>query len=107
MNTAAYTFDLFSKKEGSKHIIQYYALNRVIKYINYKKPKRVLEIGIGIGTIPFALQEARARGEIKHDFEYYGTEAYPFCVDAFRANVPGYKSFIRHYPALADVPRDR
>lgn len=107
MNTAKYTYNLFSKKEGSKNIIQQYALNRVLKYINYKKSKRILELGIGIGTIPFALREAKMRGEIKHNFEYFGTEALPFCIDLFKTNIPEYAKFVNHYLTLADVPRNQ
>lgn len=107
MNTAKYTFNLFKKKNGSNNIIQYFALNRILKYIKYKKSKRILEIGIGIGTIPFAIQEAKARGVFRHDFEYFGTEDDLFCIEAFKANIPGGGQFINHYLTLADVPVDK
>ena len=104
LSTATYTYNLFKQKEGSDHIASLNCLGGIIRYVKWRCPEAILELGIGIGTIPFALQEAVRRNELENNFKYYGTEADQFCIEAFRKNVPGYQHFINHFFKLADVP---
>jgi len=104
--SAIYTYSIFKKKDGSEHIASLNCLSGIIKYVNNRKSENILELGIGIGTIPFALKEAKRMKEIKHDFVYYGTEANQFCIDEFKKNIPGYEDFINHFPSLSNIPED-
>jgi len=75
----------------------------VIFYVRKRNIKRIIEFGIGIGTMPFALIEARRRGEIGYHFTYSGIEDNSFCIDAFKKNVPGHGNFIRHFHSFSEV----
>jgi hypothetical protein len=103
ISSALHTHSLFSAKEGSEHIASFNALRGVIHHVRRRKLKKILELGIGIGTIPYALREARLRHEITHNFDYYGTEADLFCIQAFKDNVPDYTDFVNHIQTLEDV----
>lgn len=99
------TYNLFKAKPGSQHIAKAHCLAGIIKYVRMRRAKNILELGIGIGTIPFALKLAKESGEIPHEFNYCGTEKTQSCVDAFRKNIPGYEDFINHFTEFAEIPR--
>ena len=104
---ATYTYSLFSRKEGGEHITKANCLKGIIHYIHACKIKNILEIVIGIGTIPFALIEAVKRGEITHDFKYSGTEANTFCLWAIKKNMPKHNTFITLFDSLFTVPEEK
>jgi spore coat polysaccharide biosynthesis predicted glycosyltransferase SpsG len=75
------TFQVFSQKEGSQHIAQEFALQKIEKLGKKKNVKAVFEFGIGIGTVPFLLSH------LDKEIIYYGTEDNDFCIKAFRENL--------------------
>lgn len=98
------TFDVFCEKEGNKHIASLSALKGLQKLILRYKVTKVLELGIGIGTIPYFLSRLAAEEGIK--IEYTGTEANDYCIQQFIKNLPpdNHNFSFRYYANLLLVP---
>src|SRR4051794_39986782 len=52
---AAVVWKKYSDRPGSKHIATEFAIAGIVKWVEILKPRRVLEIGPGIGTLTEAL----------------------------------------------------
>lgn len=103
MDAASQTYEVFKKKEGSKNIASENCLRGIIRWVRKKRPQNILEIGTGIGTIPFSLKLAKERGEITHEFAYFGVEPNEYCIGAFKKNIPGWKGFVSHIPTISSL----
>lgn len=71
---------LFKSKEGSQHIGGIDAIKNIIDICTADKPKRILEMGSGIGTITWTLLKF-SEGRID------GYESNPWCLDQLRKNL--------------------
>jgi hypothetical protein len=72
----------FSKFEGSDHIASRFALEHLAALLTERKPRYVLELGAGIGTITELL--------LSHPAGITGliaTETQPFCLNALEKNL--------------------
>ncbi len=75
-------FKTFKRKPGSEHIASEFALAHVSAVLVQEKPKRVLEIGAGIGTITNFLLDH------PHQVDHITTtENNEFCIAQFKANL--------------------
>lgn len=72
----------FSKYEGSQHIAGQYALYRILELVEKYECASVLEIGLGIGTLPSLILENAQR-----PMTYVGTEANAFCLESLKKNL--------------------
>ena len=91
----------YSDKEGNDHIAGDYAIEKILRFISQYNVKRVLEIGLGIGSICDAILRYSKVNNL--DLEYTGTEAHPFCLKALIDNVEDYEK-ISLYPELNAIP---
>ena len=72
----------FSNYEGSQHIAKEHSIFRVLQLIKKEKPKNILEIGLGIGTIYSSVRS------FSEEINYYGTETNEFCLNSLKKNLP-------------------
>jgi hypothetical protein len=92
----------FSRKPGSHRIASAFSLCHLSRLIRLRKPRTVLEIGAGIGTISQLVLLHQERVE-----NLYSIEQNPFCCAALKENVtplPG-QSW-RLLPSQDAIPRD-
>ena len=82
---SAKTYEKFSQKEGNAHIAGDYGLEKILRIIDTFKIDRVLEIGLGIGSISDAILIMSASQNRK--IRYVGTEANAFCLKVLPENV--------------------
>jgi spore coat polysaccharide biosynthesis predicted glycosyltransferase SpsG len=81
-------YQRFCAFEGSEYIASEFALEIVLKLIKKYKVGRILEMGLGIGSmVDTILQYANQQGL---DIQYTGTEANEFCLGALKSNVIDY-----------------
>jgi hypothetical protein len=90
----------YSAADGSQFIASEYALYRILKLIQKFKPKHVLEVGVGIGTISDSI--------LKSDFEFqpslYGTEKNPFCLEKLPENMNSSFGKLNLFPDIQTLP---
>jgi hypothetical protein len=70
------------EKLNDGYIASFFFLQELTKLITERHPKRILEVGVGMGTIPYSVRE------FKDTFEYVGTEMLVFCIDRLKINAP-------------------
>ena len=73
----------FSKYKGSQHIAGEFAIYKMLELIEKNNVNAILEVGLGIGTLPSTIIEYK-----KGDIEYVGTEANEFCLNSLSENLP-------------------
>ncbi|MDN3202995.1 hypothetical protein [Algoriphagus sediminis] len=79
------SYKYFSKKEGNQHIAGQYALEKILDIIEINQPSKILEVGLGIGSISYTiLNSSYYKNE---DLIYHGTEANEFCLNALKSNL--------------------
>lgn len=91
-------YKYFSEKEGNQHIAGQFGLEKILDILTINKPKRILEVGLGIGSISYTIfKNYKAKGP---DFIYHGTEANEFCLKALKENLSNYYDCISIYSDL-------
>ncbi len=98
-------YNRFRSLPGSEHIASRYAICGLIRICRHKKPKRILEIGTGIGTLTHTLIEILS---CMHPagFQLTSIEKNEFCLGQLRNNLREHLSQFQLYPDIADVPGD-
>jgi hypothetical protein len=107
MRLSEQVFETFCRKEGNQHIATENALHGLDRIICRYGLQNLLELGIGIGTIPYFLNLLAKEKSIK--INYTGTEANDYCIRQFGKNLPedhDYFSF-RHFMDLESVPVEK
>lgn len=84
------TYEHFSKLEGNDYIAFEFALYSVLRIINKYKIQNVLEIGLGIGSISYAVLKYSEMRNSK--IEYFGTEDNEFCLKQLPLSLEKYFS---------------
>ena len=97
---SAKTYEKFSQKEGSAHIAGDYGLEKILRIIDTFKIDRVLEIGLGIGSISDAILNMSASQNRK--IKYVGTEANAFCLKVLPENVDNFNQ-IEMYESINSI----
>lgn len=87
--TAFNTYKKFSEFEGNEHIAGDYALEKILELTHKFKVRKVLEIGLGIGSICDAILTDSKKNDL--NIKYTGTEANEFCLNALQRNVTYFK----------------
>lgn len=88
----------FCKAEGNQHIASEFAVVKLSNLICRFKVKSVLEVGLGIGTIPCCLLKDF------EDIEYTGTEENPFCLEVLKNNIYDRNLQVSIFSELSKVP---
>ena len=71
-------YKYFSELEGNQHIASEYGLISILKIVDSFKIKKVLELGLGVGSISYSI--LRHCDSRKKQVEYTGTEYNEFCL---------------------------
>ena len=103
----------FVRLPGGKHgdtvgIASERAIGCLIELVQRRRPKRVLELGAGIGTLTSAvLETAREAGlSAEPGFTFYTIESHPFCLEQPNTNLRDFKGGYRVVQSITAVPRD-
>lgn len=88
----------FCEVEGNQHIASEYAIIKLQEIIERFKINRILEVGLGIGSISGCLLK------LNKDIEYTGTEGNEFCLNALPKNLGGNYDRLMLYNSLSSVP---
>lgn len=72
----------FSDFEGSQHIAGEFAILQIMRLAETFNVKSILEIGLGIGTLPSTILSY-----FKRPISYIGTEANEFCLKSLKTNL--------------------
>lgn len=75
-------YKFFCSLEGSDYIASEFALETLLKLVTVFKIKKILEIGLGIGSISDTILKLEQKNNLKID--YFGTEMNQFCLDALQ-----------------------
>jgi len=97
-------YQFFCKAEGNQHIASEYAIEKIDGLVKKFRVKRILEVGLGIGSISGILLAVKRN---KPDLDYVGTEANDFCLNALPENLKEDYSQLRIYSDLTDIPTDK
>lgn len=91
----------FSTAEGSLHIASEFAVFKLQELITKFKIRRVLEVGLGIGSIAGTLLE------INKGLSYSGTEKNDFCLDSLKRNLEKNYQYLEIYSGLENIPKNK
>ena len=88
----------FSKLPGSERIATEHAIAGLIQWLDRKKPKVVLEIGAGIGTLTYAV--LRTVETFPHSTQMVTFEDNAFCIEQMRNNLREFEGRYQHIDQL-------
>ncbi len=97
-------YQTFCEAKGNQHIASEYAIGKIIGLVEKFRVKRILEVGLGIGSISGIVL---AINRNKLDLDYSGTEANDFCLDALPENLKEDFSRLKVYSGLSEIPSDK
>ena len=80
--SALNTYLEFSSFEGSQHIASQFAIYKTLQIIRKNNVKNILEIGLGIGTLPSAVLNY-----FGSEISYTGTEDNEFCLKSLKKHL--------------------
>ena len=92
----------FSSIDGNQYIAGDYALEIILRIIIDFKITKVLEIGLGIGTISETVLLFSKENDVP--ISYFGTEENNFCLKALPLNVLDFNE-IALYRTISDIPK--
>lgn len=93
----------FEHAEGNQHIASEFAVLKLAELITWFKTKRILEVGLGIGSISGSLLDFK-RDRI---LCYSGTEDNAFCLEALNKNLGVNHRNLNIYSEIKEVPNDK
>ena len=94
-------YEYFSKLDGNDHIAGVFAIETILKLISIYKPKNILELGLGIGSVSYSVIDFLTKKNIK--FNYYGTENNAFCLKELPKNLKEKFNIIKLYNEFKDL----
>lgn len=99
-NQLAETYKEFCELEGNMHIASEFAILKIQEIIEKAETKRILEVGLGIGSIAGSLLK------VNPDLEYWGTEFNDFCLDALEKNLGSHYQRLKLFKSITDLPKE-
>ncbi len=97
-------YQSFCEADGNQHIASEYAIEKINALVEKFQVKRILEVGLGIGSISGTLLAVNRN---KPDLDYAGTEANDFCLQALPKNLKEDYSQLRIYSDLTELPANK
>ncbi len=97
-------YQSFCESEGNQHIASEYAIGKINGLVDKFRVKRILEVGLGIGSISGIIL---VLNRSEPDFDYTGTEANDFCLKALPENLKEDYNRLKIYPNLTEIPSDK
>ena len=92
----------FSRAEGSQYIASEYALFRILKLGQKFRPKNILEVGVGIGTISDSLLKIF---ENSYQPKIFGTEDNEFCRSQIAINLGPSFEQMKLFRSIPELPK--
>ncbi|MGX7668106.1 hypothetical protein [Flavobacterium pedocola] len=89
-NLAVENYKHFCSLEGSDYIASEFALATILQLISRFKAKKILELGMGIGSVSDTVLKFNKKNNL--GIHYSGTEKNEFCLAALKNNVEEYES---------------
>jgi len=96
-------YQKFSAAEGCQYICSEYALVMILKIIQLFKPKKILEVGLGIGTISDSILKFFSED---YQPEVHGTERNDFCLKQLRGNIGKDFEKLKIYNSIQEKPKE-
>jgi len=93
-------YQFFCEAEGSQHIASEYAIEKLDRLVQEFRVKRILEVGLGIGSISGVVLAVNRRINL----DYSGTEANDFCLKALPENLKEDYNRLQIYSDLTEIP---
>lgn len=93
----------FSRAEGSQYIASEFAILKILELVQKFKPKKILEVGVGIGTISDSILKAYKNS---YPQEVYATEDNEFCISQLPKNLGSSFQYLKLYEAIQDLPKN-
>ncbi len=97
-------YQIFCESEGNQHIASEYAIGKINGLVDKFRVKRILEVGLGIGSISGIIL---VLNRSEPNFDYTGTEANDFCLKALPENLKEDYNRLKIYPNLNVIPSDK
>ena len=91
----------FSKLKGNEHIANLFAIEKLLDIVKFNRPNKILEIGLGIGSISYSIIDYLSKKEDK--FVYFGTEANEFCLEELPKNLGNHYSRLNLFSSLDHI----
>jgi len=98
---AAQNYKNFCSYEGSDYIASEFALETLLKLVTFFKIKKILEVGLGIGSVADTILKLNQKEDLGID--YVGTEMNEFCLNALKKNVIHFEK-IQLFSEIKQVP---
>jgi|GEM_PF-7089596 len=94
--------------DGRVGIASEHAIHGVLSVIKRKKPKKILELGAGIGTLTYAiLNSTNAKGIQKDEnYVFYTIENNEYCLNQLTINLQDYKGLFTVLSSTNELPED-
>ncbi len=96
-------YQYFCEIEGNQHIASEYAIDKINKLIEKFQLLRILEVGLGIGSISGIIMAVNK----KNNLDYSGTEANKYCLNALHENLKEEYNRIHIYSDLTKIPSNK
>ena len=104
MSKGSQIYNHFKQRPGSQHIATANAVDGLIKWLDRKKPQRILEIGAGIGTMTHAiLNYVENHAKDLNDPVFTSVEDNDFCLEQLEKNLGQRLDKVRLVNDLSDV----
>jgi hypothetical protein len=91
----------FCAAGGNQYIASEYAIEKINELVEEFRLKRILEVGLGIGSISGIIL---ATNKLKLELKYSGTEAHDFCLKALSENLKENYNRLDIYSDLTKIP---
>ncbi len=98
------SYKYFCLAKGNQHIASEYAIGKINGIVKKFRVKRILEVGLGIGSISGILLAVNRN---KTNIDYSGTEANDFCLNALPQNLKEDYRRLRIYSNLTEIPANK
>jgi len=97
-------YKYYSELDGDQHIANLYAIQKILDILNIHKPKHILEVGLGIGSVSYSILDYSLKKNI--EIEYFRTESNTFCLNALKQNLKNFHSKLNLFKNLSDIDKN-
>jgi len=96
-------YQFFCEADGNQHIASEYAIEKIDELVEKFRIKRILEVGLGIGSISGIVLAVNRNKNL----DYTGTEANDFCLKALPENLKEDYRRLQIYSDLTKISSDK
>lgn len=89
----------FTERPGSQHIAGVFAIEVLLRELERRRPRAVIEIGAGIGTMTQAILDSPACPD-----RFVTVEDHPFCLEQLELNLEGAQDRVQIVTTTDEIP---